>query len=192
MENTMANKTTVALTQQQYEDIIQTMKKGGLGFRSNDRIATALVIEANLGLRIEDILRLRLRDIISDGDRYRLDLTEQKTKKKRVFTVPFPIYQYIRLYAVDHGINEKELLFPIQERTVQKYLKKVVDYLGYQNIGTHSFRKFFATEIYKDNGYNIALVQQLLQHSSIAITQRYIGISSQMQEKALQNHIKLL
>lgn len=188
----MGNKTTVALTQQQYEDIIQTMKKGGLGFRSNDRIATALVIEANLGLRIEDILRLRLCDIISDGDRYRLDLTEQKTKKKRVFTVPFPIYQYIRLYAVDHGINEKELLFPIQERTVQKYLKKVVDYLGYQNIGTHSFRKFFATEIYKDNGYDIALVQQLLQHSSIAITQRYIGISSQMQEKALQNHIKLL
>ncbi|SCY53118.1 Phage integrase family protein, partial [Lachnospiraceae bacterium XPB1003] len=49
-----------------------------------------------------------------------------------------------------------------------------------------------ATEIYKDNGYDIALVQQLLQHSSIAITQRYIGISSQMQEKALQNHIKLL
>lgn len=188
----MANKTTVSLTQQQYEDIIQTMKKGGLGFRSNDRIATALVIEANLGLRIEDILRLRLCDIISDGDRYRLDLTEQKTKKKRIFTVPFPIYQYIRLYAVDHGISEKELLFPIQERTVQKYLKKVVDYLGYQNIGTHSFRKFFATEIYKDNGYNIALVQQLLQHSSIAITQRYIGISSQMQEKALQNHIKLI
>ena len=98
----MGNKTTVALTQQQYEDIIQTMKKGGLGFRSNDRIATALVIEANLGLRIEDILRLRLRDIISDGERYRLDLTEQKTKKKRVFTVPFPIYQYIRLYAVAH------------------------------------------------------------------------------------------
>ena len=48
------------------------------------------------------------------------------------------------------------------------------------------------TEIYKDNGYDIALVQQLLQHSSIAITQRYIGISSQMQEKALQNHIRLL
>lgn len=188
----MANKTTVALTQQQYEEIIQTMKKGGLGFRANNRIATALVIEANLGLRIEDILHLRLKDIISDGERYRLDLTEKKTKKKRVFTVPFPIYQYIRLYAIDNDIKETELLFPVQERTVQKYLQKVVDYLGYQNIGTHSFRKFFATEIYNNNDYNIALVQQLLQHSSIAITQRYIGISSEMQEKALQKHIKLL
>ena len=188
----MANKTTVALTEKQYEEIINTMKTGGAGFHTNKRIATALMLEANLGLRIEDILRLRLCDIISDGDRYRLDLKEGKTKKKRVFTVPLPVYQYIRLYAVDNGIKENERLFPIQERTVQKYLKKVVDYLDYKNIGTHSFRKFFATEIYKDNDYNIALVQQLLQHSSVAITQRYIKITSEMQEKALQNHVKLL
>ncbi len=188
----MANKTTVALTQEQYETIIQTMKVGGTGFRPNERIATALVIEANLGLRIEDILRLRLQDIISDGSRYRLNIREKKTTKKRVFTVPYPIYQYIRVYAVDHNLADSDPLFPIGERTVQKYLKKVVDYLDIRNIGTHSFRKYFATEIYKDNGYNIALVQQLLQHSSVAITQRYIGITSEMQEKALQNHVRLM
>lgn len=188
----MANKTTVALTQEQYKEIIQTMRTGGAGFRPNNRIATAMVIEANLGLRIEDILRLRLRDIVSDCERYRLDITKHKTTKKRVFTVPLPIYQYIKLYAIENNIDENSPLFPIRERTVQKYLKKVVDYIGLQNIGTHSFRKFFATEIYKDNGYNIALVQQLLQHSSVAITQRYIGISSEIQEKALQGHIQLL
>lgn len=188
----MANKTTVALTKNQYEEIIRTMRSGGAGFRSNNRIATALVLEANLGLRIEDVIRLRLQDIISDGDRYRLDLIEKKTGKKRVFTVPLPIYQYIRLYALDNGIGKTDLLFPIGERAVQKYLRKVTDYLGYENIGTHSFRKFFATEIYRNNAYNIMLVQQLLQHSSVAITQRYIGITSETVEKALQGHIKLL
>ena len=64
--------------------------------------------------------------------------------------------------------------------------------LGYPNIGTHSFRKFFATEIYVNNNYNIILVQQLLQHSSAAITQRYIGISSKELEDALVGHIELL
>ena len=64
--------------------------------------------------------------------------------------------------------------------------------LPIEDIGTHSFRKFFATEIYKNNDYNIVLVQQLLQHSSVAITQRYIGISSEMQERALQGHINLI
>ncbi len=183
---------TVALTQDQYKEIIQTMKTGGAGFRPNEKIATALVLEANLGLRIQDILHLRLQDIIQDGDRLRLDITEKKTKKKRVFTVPLTIYQYIRLYAVEHGIKEDEPLFSIGVRTVQKYLKKVADYLGYENIGSHSFRKFFATEIYKDNDHNIVLVQQLLQHSSPAVTQKYIGITSELMENALQKHIKLL
>lgn len=70
----------------------------------------------------------------------------------------------------------------------------VCDYLGLadQNIGTHSFRKYFATTIYKDNGYDIALVQRLLQHSSAAITQRYIGIEPQRIEEAIQNHAQLL
>lgn len=187
----MANKTTVALTENQYEEIINTMRTGGVGFRSNERIATALVLEANLGIRIEDILRLRLCDIVSDGGRYRLDITEHKTKKKRNFTVPLQIYQYIRLYAIDRGINEDDRLFPIGERTIQKYLKKVVDYLGYNSIGTHSFRKFYATTIYNKNEYNIILVQRLLQHSSVATTQRYIGVSSKDIENAVQNHVVL-
>ena len=65
----MANKTTVALTKEQYHEIIDTMRNGGGYFRKNDRIATALVLEANLGLKIEDILNLKLNDIIMDGDR---------------------------------------------------------------------------------------------------------------------------
>ena len=149
-------------------------------------------MEANLGLRIEDILNLKINDIISDGNRYRLNMIEKKTGKKRTFTVPLPIYNYIKVYAMDHGIKENELLFPVGERAVQKYLAKVTDYLGYENIGTHSFRKFFATEIYLNNNYNIVLVQQLLQHSSVAITQKYVGITSEMQEKALMEHINLI
>ncbi len=188
----MAGKKTVALTREQYEEMIQTIREGGVGFRKNDRIATILVLEANLGLRIEDVLKLKVNDIISDGSRYRLDIVEQKTQKKRTFTVPLPIYQYIKLYALENGIKDNERLFKITERQVQLHLQKVADYLGYENIGTHSFRKYFATEIYLNNNYNVVLVQQLLQHSSVAITQRYIGITSEMQEKALMGHIQLL
>lgn len=187
----MAGKTTVALNQEQFDEIIDAMKTGGVGFRKNERIATALVIEANLGLRIEDILSLRLKDIIPDGDRYRLNIIEKKTKKKRTFTVPLSIYQYLKLYALENGRKPSDVLFDVGERQVQRYLRKVTEYLDYQNIGTHSFRKYFATEIYVNNEYNIILVQQLLQHSSVAITQRYIGITSEMQEKALMNHIRL-
>lgn len=77
----MANKTTVALTQEQFREIIDTMRSGGSGFRPNDRIATCLVLEANLGLRIEDILQLHLSDFLKDGANYRINIVEQKTKK---------------------------------------------------------------------------------------------------------------
>ena len=57
------NKKTVALTLDQYREIIQTMREGFTGAKPNPRIAAALMLEANLGLRISDILRLRVSDI---------------------------------------------------------------------------------------------------------------------------------
>lgn len=186
------NKKTLALTKEQYTEIIETIRTGFLGSRPNHKIATALVLEANLGLRISDIIKLRLKDIVKDGDRYRLDITEQKTQKKRVFTVPIEIYNYIKQYVLDNELKSTDVIFPLTERAVQKHLKMVCDYLGYEGIGTHSFRKFFATNVYKDNNYNIILVQELLQHSDPKITQRYIGISSKDLEMALQKNINLL
>ena len=139
------NKQTVALTTEQYKEIISTMKAGFTGCRPNNRVATALMLEANLGLRISDILRLRLADIVKDGERYRLAITEQKTGKARVFTVPLALYQFIRCYCLDNSIQTDQRIFPLTERAVQKQLKIVCDYLGYSGISTHSFRKYYAT-----------------------------------------------
>ena len=186
------NKKTKALTTEQYKEIIQTMKEGFCGCRPNERVATALVLEGNLGLRISDIVKLRLCDIVLDGDRYRLEIVEQKTGKSRVFTVPLVIQQYIENYCLRNGLRRDERIFPLTERAIQKQLKIVCDYLGFEGISTHSFRKWYATEIYKNSGYDIALVQRLLQHSSAATTQRYIGMEPQRIEAAIQNHAQLL
>ena len=191
------NKKTVALTAEQYEKIIKTMMSGFADadqniVKPNKRIATALTLEANLGLRIGDILKLRLSDIVRDGDRYRLDIVEQKTGKKREFTVPIEIYVYIQNYALENNIKATAKLFDISERAVNKHLQKVCTHLGFSGIGSHSFRKFFATSIYNNNKHDINLVRVLLQHSSIAVTQRYIGIQSEEIEEALQKHIHLI
>ena len=186
------NKKTKALTTEQYKEIIQTMKEGFCGCRPNERVATALVLEGNLGLRISDIVKLRLCDIVLDGGRYRLEIVEQKTGKRRIFTVPLVIQQYIENYCLRNGLRRDERIFPLTERAIQKQLKIVCDYLGFEGISTHSFRKWYATEIYKNSGYDIALVQRLLQHSSTATTQRYIGMEPQRIEAAIQGHTTLL
>ena len=190
------NKRTIALNEQQYIDIITAIKGGfcyaGREYKPNDRIATALTLEANLGMRISDILQLHFCDIIKDGDRYRLNISEIKTGKERVFTVPEEIREYIRAYMDRHHMTEQQRLFDLSERQIQKHLKATCEYLGLDGISTHSFRKYFATQIYINNGYNIELVRQLLQHSSAAVTQKYIGLQQKQVEDALQNHVKLL
>jgi integrase len=139
-----------------------------------------------------DLLKLRLDNIVKDGTRYRLDIVEEKTKKTRTFTVSTDVYSYLKVYAFDHNIKPSAKLFNLTERAVQKYLKMVVNHLELTHISTHSFRKMFATQAYEESGYNIELVRTLLQHSSTATTQRYIGIGSEQIETFLGSRSKLL
>lgn len=193
-------KTTVALTDNQYKEIIQTIRQGftfrkngkNVKFESNDRVATALTVEGVLGLRVSDIVNLKLDDIIQDGDRYRLDIVEQKTGKTRRFTVQKDIRSYLMEYAVRNGIKSSEPLFNVTTRSIQKQLKIVADHLGLENIGTHSFRKYFATKVYNESGFNIEVAREIMQHSSSAITQRYISVSRKEIESALSKHAVLI
>lgn len=121
------NKKTRALTDEQYTKIIQTLQTGfvftdGKVVKPNKRVATVLVLEANLGLRLSDVLNLKLEAIVRDGNRYRLDIVEQKTKKKRIFTVPIEIYSYIQNYALENNISPRARLFPVTKRMVQHQL----------------------------------------------------------------------
>ena len=191
----MAGKTTVACTQAQYEELITTIFKGiGTAILPNPRVATILEIEANTGLRIGDVLSLRRGSIIKDGDRYRFNIVEQKTGKKRTFTVPAQVYDFIENYCDIAGIGVNEQIFPITVRAVQKHLQRVIDYLGddYAHISTHSFRKKFGTDIYYANGCDIELVRRLFQHSSATVTSRYLGVTDKRMDAALSKNVNLV
>ena len=189
------NKKTRAVDETTFKLIIATMRNGfvmnGVSYKSNDRIATILVLEYNLGLRVGDILQLKVDSFVKDGSRYRLDIYEQKTGKYRNFTVPVEVYSYVRDYAYAQGISPSSRLFPITERAVLKHLKVTSEYLGLDGVGSHSFRKGFATNVYVNNHYNIELVRTLLQHSSVTVTQRYIGIGSKELEDAIKKNVCL-
>lgn len=187
----MANKRTLALSNEDFDRIIATIRAGGNGFRSNRRVADALIVEGNLGIRISDVVKLRLCDIVHDGSRYRLDIVEQKTQKRRTFTVVPEMYSFLQTICLDEGIKPDERIFQLTERAVQKILKSACDDLGLDGVSTHSFRKTFATKIYEDSGYNVRLVQTLLQHASPQTTLNYICVGSAEVENALRTHVRI-
>lgn len=78
------------------------------------------MLEANLGLRISDILTLRKSSFVKDGSRYRLDIREEKTEKVRTFTVPDVIYNYVMKYAKGDA-----KIFEISERRVQSVARRM-------------------------------------------------------------------
>ena len=194
----MANKTTIACTDEQYENIIHTLFTGieGIGgryeFEPKPITATALEVEANTGLRIGDVLSLKRGSIILDNGRYRFNITEQKTGKKRTFTVPDRVYQFIEDYCDAYGIEQGQMIFPLTVRAVQKHIKYVAEYLGYEHISTHSFRKRFASQAYNNSGHDIELVRRLLQHSSASVTSRYIGISDARIDSVLNDCVSII
>ncbi len=185
------NKKSVALTAEEYQEAVRLLRKGfiynGVNHKANNQIATIAVLEATLGLRVGDILKLKLDSFVRDGNRYRLNIVEEKTKKTRTFTVPDCVYTFIQDYAITKGVSRDTKLFTISERQVDRFLFYVFGYMGLNtdNYSSHAFRKYFSMSVYENNNYNIELVRVLLQHSSIEITKRYLNVGTKEIESAL-------
>lgn len=158
-------------------------------FRANPRMAFALQLQANLGVRIGDVLALTPNSFRPNGrGGYMIDIIEEKTGKPRTFDVTDNVYNGVQGYAAANEVEPNGLLFTIKVRGLQKNLKIVSEHLGLQNVSTHSFRKFYAMRMFENNDYNFEIVRELLQHSTVAVTQKYLGVTSKQVAKAIDNH----
>ena len=173
--------TSRALEVEEYKNIIKLILSGfktseNSVFRPNRQIALAFQLQASLGLRIGDVLALQVNNF-KNG---KLETREQKTEKLQYREINRDVYDYIKDFAIEKKLSPNNRLFNIGVRETQKQLKTVTNYLGLDNISTHSFRKMNATIAYEDNGHNLELVKELLNHTSVATTQRYIRVSQQI------------
>lgn len=148
-------------------------------FRPNKQIALALQLQASLGLRIGDVLSLRVKNFKNN----KLEILEHKTKKLQYREINPKLYNLILSYALENGLAKDDKLFNITVRAVQKQLKIITEYLDLNYISTHSFRKFFATDVYKRSNHNLEVVKELLNHTFLTTTQRYIRTTQEEIDK---------
>ena len=158
-------------------------------FRPSFKVAYALQLQASLGLRIGDVLKLTLNDFIPNGrGEFKITILEQKTKKTKDVVINGDLYNNIKLYTLENNIKSNERIINMSVRNVQIQLKVVCDELGIQGVSTHSFRKFYAMRVFEDNNYNFEVVRALLNHSNVGITQNYLGLQQEEVEKASRKH----
>lgn len=151
------------------------------------------VIGINTGLRVSDILALRVSDV---KDKTHITITEQKTDKTKRFFINDQLRQDINVYIKDMEPNE--YLFKSRQRDKEgnyKHMSRVRAYqilndvagpYGLDEIGTHTMRKTFGYWHYKQHK-DIALLQNLFNHSAPSITMRYIGIDQDIMDKSVEN-----
>lgn len=191
----MGRYVTRALSQEEYEKLIKTIRIGytykKVSHRPNDQIATILVLEGNLGCRIGDIIAMTTDSIYNDGGVWKLNITEQKTGKSRHFIVPQPIKDFIDHYCECNGIISGRL-FDIECPAVWKQLRAATAYLGFKDCSTHSLRKMIACKIFEDTGHDIEAVAEFLNHASIDTSRRYIRRSDEQLEKAIMSAVSIV
>ena len=161
----------------------------------NYKMSLLIALGCFTGLRISDILALRWNQILGVDE---FTIIEKKTGKQRTLRLNPQLqkhiqecYEHIKPIGVKAPIlvSQKGTTFTIQ--AINRKLKDIKKQykVKIKNFSCHSLRKTFGRQVYNMNDTNseLALVKlmELFNHSSIAITKRYLGLR---QEEILETY----
>lgn len=163
--------------------------KWSLKRHCSDRDYVLFLIGINTGLRVGDLLKLKVRDLYK---KKRVIIKEGKTDKARTLNLS-NVYDEIQSYINN---NDSVWMFPSRKgdkpiSTTQAYrqLNKASKMIDIEDgIGTHTMRKTFGYWFYKQTR-DVAKLQSILNHSHPSITLKYIGITDEEIEKELDNFV---
>lgn len=153
---------------------------------TNERDYILFMLGIYTGLRVSDILKLKISDV---SKKDYIKLKEQKTGKQKIILINPILKRALKDYCKDKDpddyiIKSRECYNrPITRVRAYQILRDVGDMFGVENLGTHSMRKTWGYHYYKQTK-DIALLQKTFNHATPAITLHYIGIDQDCINKA--------
>lgn len=156
--------------------------------RSNPRDYLLALLGLNTGLRISDIVKLKVCDV---KDKTHIELNEEKTGKHKKFLINDTLKSALKGFC--ENMDGDEYLF--QSRQGNSHIKRFRAYqilnsaakeVGIEDrIGCHTLRKSFGYHFYQSTK-DIALLMELFNHASQRVTLRYIGLSQEAKDQAIR------
>lgn len=164
---------------EEIDEMKWAIKRGSKSIPKNNFLAERdvllFLIGINTGLRINDLVSLKISDVQRDF----FYIREGKTQKKREINLSMLREEINRFIE---GKDPNEYLFKSRQGVkhisiTQAYriLNDAGEFLGRRDIGTHSMRKTFGYHHYK-KFKDVAILQEIFNHGSPAVTRSYIGI----------------
>lgn len=153
----------------------------------NERDYVLFMFGIYTGLRISDILKLRVRDVREKDYVY---IRENKTGKEKRFPINAELKPIIVNYI--QGKKDFEYLFKspnfpnkaISRQQAYNILSEAGKAFGLSSIGTHTLRKTFGYHMYQQT-HDAVTIKDILNHSHLSETLRYIGINQDNKDKAI-------
>jgi integrase len=158
-----------------YIDFDKALNKGMKLIKTNENRSFGLLIVCgiNLGLRIDDLLKLSLEELTKSS----IEITEGKTNKKRKLIINDNIKEALKHF------NDSNLIYPFKSQKGSTYSTQHVNRLMKKyfkgKVSTHSLRKSFGRRVWSnDNESERSLIylSELFNHSSTLTTRIYLGI----------------
>lgn len=151
------------------------------------------ILGINSGLRVSDILNLKVKDV---RDKHHIVLIEKKTGKYKRFLINDKVQKEIKKYV--EGMDDDEFIIPSRIRDAdgnRSHISRVQAYqvlndeaykIGLSEIGTHTMRKTFGYWHYKQY-HDVAMLQEIFNHSAPSITLKYLGITEDEKDESIKN-----
>ncbi len=146
---------------------------------TNIKHKAMLMIGYAAGLRISEIINLKIKDI--DSERMMLHIRNGKGKKDREVILSETLLNVLRVYYKQ--FTPKLFLFEGQTggvysaRSLQKIISEAKTKAGVTKEGSiHALRHSFATHL-MEGGTDLSIIQKLLGHNDIKTTLRYTHVS---------------
>ncbi len=148
--------------------------------------------QLNTGLRIIDVLRTHVSDILLPTYRFReyLTLKEKKTGKEKQIKLNDEMKRCLKAYISQQDLSYNGFLFPgrninkhITYYQVWRVFTGIADQLSLENFATHSLRKTWGYFSYKASKHNIALIMAMFNHYSERETLKYIWIDQDEKDR---------
>ena len=154
--------------------------------RGQIRNHVLVVLGIHSALRISDLLRLTWDDVYDfklHRVRTSVTITEKKTKKSKTFALNRDAVRALTLFAMQ---SARQGAFLIENPQTKKAISRIQAYriirtateaLKFQNrVSCHSLRKTFGYHAWK-SGASPAVLMEIYNHSSLAVTRRYLGVT---------------
>lgn len=165
-------KLPVVLSRSEINDLISTI--------NNPKHRLLIALAYGAGLRVSEIVRLKVRDI--DSKELTLIVRQGKGRKDRQTVLPSSVISELEQYLANKKLDEFVFISErggrLSEASAQKIFYKALKKAKIKKPASfHSLRHSFATHLL-ENGVDVRYVQELLGHANIRTTQIYTKVTN--------------